>query len=139
MKTNIVIKKVWEDDFSAEFNVKFQSMFNDESFAVSGNFYLSSDEVFKNLSTALSSGTGSVVFHGFENNFCELIVSKNSRGLRNIEYHLCVKEQNNDIANDIDITVNTGYIVEPASVDRMVDKLSLFYSAEEGTEINLID
>ena len=113
MKTNIVIKKVWKDDFSAEFNVKFKSEINGEDFIVSGNYYLSGDKVFKDLSAILEKGEGSVIFQGFDNNYCKLTINKNSRGLRNITYHLNGKEQFNDITNELTIVVNTGFIIVP--------------------------
>lgn len=138
MKTNIIIKKVWEDDFSSEFNVKFESEVNREDFIVSGNFYLSGNDVFNKLSKALSNGTGSVVFEGVNENYCKLTVDKNARGLININYQLFVKDYIDDSEDRLDVSLNTGYILEPASVDRNVDKLKEFYSSPEGTEISLI-
>ena len=61
MKTNIIITKVWEDEFSAEFNIKFETTLNNENFEVSGNFYLSEKD-FKKLTNELNKSFGNVVF-----------------------------------------------------------------------------
>lgn len=138
MDTNITIKKVWEDDISAEFNIKFQSKVNFESFSVSGNFYLSEGKDFKQLSKALIKGVGDVLFKGGDGNFCKLKISENARGLRNINYHLFTKKQNYDTEDCLDISINTGYIIEPAIVDRIASRLKEFYNEPEGCEISLV-
>ena len=138
MSTNIIIKKVWEDDFCAEFNIKFESKMNCENFAVSGNFYLSDGKIFEQLAKALSDGFGVVAFKGLDGNFCELKISQNYNGLKNINYHLFIKEQNNNTENNLDISINTGYIVESAVVDRITSRLKGFYNELQGCEISLI-
>ena len=138
MNTNIIIKKIWEDDFSAEFNIKFESKINYENFAVSGNFYLSDGNVFEQLSKALSDGFGVVAFKGLDGSFCELKISQNYKGLKNINYHLFTKDQNNSTENSLDVSINTGYIVESAVVDRITSRLKGFYNELQGCEISLI-
>ena len=137
MKTNIIIKKVWEDDISAEFNIKFETSVNFENFVVSGNFYLSDGKTFKKLYEALACGEGVVVFNGVDNNFCELTISKNVTGLRNIHYHLFMVEQNLNKNDGCDISINTGYIVDPAVIDRNMQRLCNFYNEPEGSKISL--
>ena len=135
---NIIIKKVWEDDFSAKFNIKFESEINSESFIVSGNFYLSGSKEFEQLSKALVSGDGEVLFKGIDNNFCKLKISTNSRGLRNIHYHILTKEEIDEAENSIDVSINTGYIIETAFIDRISQSLKDFYNEPEGAEISLV-
>ena len=138
MAANITIKKIWEDDFSAEFNIKFQSKINFESFSVSGNFYLSEGKTFEQLSKALINGAGDVVFEGVGGDCCKLKISENSRGLKNINYHLFIKEQNYETEDSLDVSINTGYIIEPAIVDRIASRLKEFYNEPEGCEISLV-
>ena len=138
MNTNVIVKKVWEDDFGALFNVKFESIINSENFVVSGNFYLSDGKVFEQLSMALNNGSGVVTFKGFDGNFCELKISENYKGLKNINYHLFTKELNCDVENSLDVSINTGYISESAFVDRITSRLKQFYNVPQGCEISLI-
>lgn len=136
MKTNIIITKVWEDEFSAEFNIKFETTLNNENFEVSGNFYLSEND-FKKLTKELNKSFGNVVF-GLKENLCELSISSDSRGCKNINYHLILDEQTYGIKNSFDISINTGYIIEPAVIDRILPRLKNFYNEPVSSRISLI-
>lgn len=135
MKTNIIITKVWQDMFSAEFNIKFETTLYNENFEVSGNFYLYKSD-FKKLTKELNKSFGNVVF-GLKGNLCELSISSDSRGCKNINYHL-ILDETYGLENSFDISINTGYIIEPAVIDRILPRLKNFYNNPVSSQISLI-
>lgn len=136
MKTNIIMTKVWEDDFSAEFNIKFETEVNYEPFVVSGNFYLSKTD-FVELETAIGGNSGSVKF-GVEDNFCELKITTSSRGLKNINYHLNTTNNENDVENKVNVSINTGFIIEAATIDRILPKIKNFFNQPITSQVSLV-
>ena len=47
--------------------------------------------------------------------------------------------ENNELIDSLDIELNTGYVIEPAILDRITPKLKNFYDEAEGSKISLIN
>ena len=72
MKTDLIITKVWADEVSTEFNVKFKTLLNYEDFVVSGNYDISKEQL-EQLAANLSKASGTVVFGSKKSkDYCEL-------------------------------------------------------------------
>ena len=139
MKTNIILTKIWSDDFSAEFNIKFMTTLNYENFVVSGNYFATKENL-KDLANLLNKTSGSVVFGSKKSNdYCELTVSQSERGYKNINYRLVKNGESDEFIDKIDMSLNTGYIIEPAIIDRIVPKLDEFYDESDGSQISLVN
>lgn len=139
MKTDIIITKVWEDEFSAEFNVKFKTLLNYEDFVVSGNYYISKQQL-EALAENMNKASGTVIFGSKKSNdYCELSLSQSERGYKNIKFHMLKAGENNELIDSLDIELNTGYVIEPAILDRITPRLKNFYDEAEGSKISLIN
>ena len=138
MKTNIIIKKVWEDEISAEINVRFETLFNFEKFVVSGNYECTKQEMMQ-LAEQLKKTPGKIIFGDKKSeNYCELTISQSERGYKNINYHLVKVGKSGGYDDAVDISLNSGAIIEPAVMDRILSRLSEFYYEPEGTQISLM-
>ena len=139
MKTNIILTKIWSDDFSAEFNIKFMTTLNFEDFVVSGNYFATKENI-NELANLLNKTSGSVVLGSKKSNdYCELTISQSEKGYKNLNYRLVKNGENDEFIDKIDMSLNTGYIIEPAIIDRIVPKLDEFYDESDGSQISLIN
>ena len=139
MKTDIIITKVWSDEFSTEFNVKFKTLLNYEDFVVSGNYYISKEQL-EQLAKNLNKASGTVIFGSKESkDYCELSVGQSERGYKNINFHMVKEGEYYELIDSIDLTLNTGYVIEPAILDRITPRLKNFYDEAEGSKISLIN
>ena len=139
MKTDIIITKVWSDEFSTEFNVKFKTLLNYEDFVVSGNYYISKKQL-EQLAKNLSKASGTVIFGSKESkDYCELSVGQSEMGYKNINFHMVKEGEYYELIESIDLTLNTGYVIEPAILDRIVPRLENFYDEAEGSKISLMN
>lgn len=138
MKTNIIISKKWNEDNCALYNIKFTTLFNNLDFVISGDYYLTPKH-FVEASEQLIRSRGKVLFGNKKGKeYCELTISQSTNGYKNINYHLISKCKNSDLADNVDVGLNTGYVIEPAVLDRIAGKLKDFYNAPEGSQISLI-
>lgn len=139
MKTDIIITKVWSDEFSTEFNVKFKTLINYEDFVVSGNYYISKKQL-EQLAKNLNKASGTVIFGSKKSkDYCELSVGQSEIGYKNINFHMVKEGEYNELIDNIDLTLNTGYVIEPATLDRIVPRLENFYDEAEGSKISLMN
>lgn len=138
MGQDIIIKKVWTDELSTLFNVKFITFFNCEDFIISGNYYISKPQL-EELAKNLSKASGSVIFGSKKSkDYCKLTISQSERGYININYSLVSQDGSYGLKDKIDMSLNTGYIIEPAILDRITSRLKDFYDEPEGSKISLI-
>ena len=139
MKTDLIITKVWADEVSTEFNVKFKTLLNYEDFVVSGNYDISKEQL-EQLAANLSKASGTVVFGSKKSkDYCELSVGQSERGYKNINFHMVKEGEHYKLIDSVDISLNTGYVIEPAMLDRIATRLRTFYDEPEGSKISLMN
>ena len=139
MKTDIIITKVWSDEFSTEFNVKLKTLLNYEDFIVSGNYYISKEQL-EQLAENLNKSSGTVIFGSKKSkDYCELSIGQSERGYKNINFHLVKEGEHYKLIDSVDIYLNTGYVIEPAILDRIAPRLRTFYNEPEGAKISLMN
>lgn len=138
MKTDVIITKTWEDDFCGKFNIKFKTKLNGEDFIVSGDYFLVEADFVK-LCEQCKKQSGEVLFGDKKsNNYCKLTIKQTSNGCKNICYKLVMDADENDMHNGYNIELNTGNIVEPAVLDRILVRLCDFYNEPVNSVISLI-
>ena len=61
------------------------------------------------------------------------------RGYKNIKFHMVKEGEHYKLIDSVDISLNTGYVIEPAMLDRIATRLRTFYDEPEGSKISLMN
>ena len=136
--TDIILKKLYDEDYGVQCQIKFIASVTFEDFILTDEFWLSKQQL-EELAEQLNKKSGKILFgNKKKKHYCEFTTKQSARGYMNINYHYVKEDKYYDLQDNMDISLNTGYVIEPATLDRIVVKLRKFYSEPAGCELSLI-